>query len=350
MTPWNRKAQQSTPWGQQPPAQRQAYGQQRPPQQGMPQVGSAQSGNKQSSQPYGAYTQQTSFRPGQAQSQQSPYAQATPYGGYQQQNPRANPQYGYQPSRPSQPRQYGDLKQMPIARDFEQEFRDAGMPGYDQGRYYNQVVTDGWANPGMADAYKNWMRQQGANGYPMPSQAPNNSTFQPPQVTGIGGTYEMIQTAPGAWSAPTAAFLRNGGNASPYTPSDPNELARIKNLNANNTASSYMTDSNRRTYEARIANMNANNPASKNDQKPAPQAGYLAGRTLTSADMTALKAIASESGVPERDLMNLSQEEFKRIRDQAARSFMQRVDSNKRRGAPRSPQDAALIQRMLEFY
>ena len=142
-------------------------------------------GGQQSSQPYGAYGQQP-FRPGQAQSQQSPYAQATPYGGYQQQNPRANPQSGYQPSRPQ--RQYGDLEQMPIARDFEQEFRDAGMPGYDQGGMHPAVVRGGWANPGMADAYKNWMGQQGANGYPMPSgqpfqppQAPNNTTSRPPR-------------------------------------------------------------------------------------------------------------------------------------------------------------------------
>lgn len=261
------------------------------------------------SQPYGAYNQQPSFRPGRAQSQQSPYAYSTPYG---------------QPS------------QQPSVQAPSGAIQNLGGGQNDPRWSHNGGA---WASP---------FPQQGLQLFNQDKAAPRQEFV--PTATGPGGTYEMIQEAPGRWSAPTAAFLRNGGNASPYTPSDPDELARIKNMNANNPASSYMTDSNRRTYEARIANMNTNNPASKNDQKPASQAGYLAGRTFTRADMTALKAIASESGVSERDLMSLSQEEFKRIKDQATRSFMQRVDSKRRRGSLRDPQDAFLIKSMLEFY
>ena len=152
------------------------------------------------------------YRPGQAQPQQNPYASSTQYkpgGGYQSyapggygttpqgqkgggysawsgqqgygvhgapsanwqrpQNPRANPQYGPQQG---QQRSYPNLKQMPIARDFEQEFRDAGMPGYDPNGTYTQDFQGGWANGGMADAFKNWMQQQKQAGYPMPRPGP----------------------------------------------------------------------------------------------------------------------------------------------------------------------------------
>lgn len=45
--------------------------------------------------------------------------------------------------------------------DQRQQWRDAGMPGYDPSRLVQQVVTDGWANPNQSDAYQNWLRSQG---------------------------------------------------------------------------------------------------------------------------------------------------------------------------------------------
>jgi len=85
------------------------------------------------------------------------------------QNPRANPQYGPQQG---QQRSYPNLEQMPIARDFQQEFRDAGMPGYDPNGFYTQDFQDGWSNGGQADAFNNWMQQQKQAGYPMPQTGP----------------------------------------------------------------------------------------------------------------------------------------------------------------------------------